>query len=396
MVKRARNKGDRGRFAVTLHGDIRVTRRYQINSEGKGESPVDAALGLDGHGVSPGAREVSSRFGMEHSFKEAAAIARRYVGVTVGREFLRGIAEREGERITRARDGGELAAAFTAADAVVDAKTDPDLTRLYAGADGVFVPVVTVAEKRKRRAKHELRRQALAGAGSKFSQPLSSELGGYGDGYKEMKLVTFYTQDKSRMHVVVTGGDCDQAAVLLRIHAAQVKLREAVETISLTDGAVWIILRLKEVLPWLTAMLLDCFHLTEHLHAAAICQFGETDEAGDWTRARVKEFRELGVADALGALVAARKAARTRAARKELDTLIGYVTERMAMLGYKHALSKGWDIGSGPTEAQCKTNATRLKISGAKWNVENAPRMMNLLATRNSGQWDTYWRRLAA
>ena len=61
----------------------------------------------------------------------------------------------------------------------------------------------------------------------------------------------------------MTGGDGDRAAVLSRIHAAQVKLCEAVETMSLTDGAVWIILRLKETLPWLTAMPLDCFHLTQ-------------------------------------------------------------------------------------------------------------------------------------
>jgi hypothetical protein len=373
-----------------------VSRRYQVDPDGAGCFPIDAALGLDDHGVSPGAREVSCRFGIQDSFKESAAIARRYVGVTVEHEFMRTIVEREGEKITQMRNRGELGAEFTAADAVVDAKKDPKLTRLYTGVDGAFAPMVTAAEKKKRRVKHEQRRETMAKAGAVFAKPLSSEVGGYGDRYKEMKLVTFYNQDKSLMHVAATGGDCNEAGLIVAIHAAQVKLREAIESISLTDGAVWIILRLKEILPRLTAMLLDCFHLKEHIHLAAVAQFGKTEEAGQWTRERIREFKELSVADALGALMAAKKATRKPAAKKELESLIGYVTPRIAMLGYRDALSKGWDIGSGPTEAQCKTSLTRLKISGAKWNAENAPKVLNLIAMRNSGQWGTYWRRLAA
>lgn len=373
-----------------------MSRLYLVNPDGAGSFPLDASLGVDDHGVSPGAREVSCRFGIESSFKDAAEIAKRYVGVTVEHEFMRTIVEREGATITRMRNSGELPAEFTAADAVVDAEKDPKLTRLYTGVDGAFAPMVTAAEKQKRRARHEQRREALTKAGATFTTPLSTEVGGYGDRYKEMKLVTFYTQDKGRMHVVATGGDCHEAGVILGIHAAQVKLREAIEAISLTDGAVWIILQLKEILPRLTAMLLDCFHLQEHIHLAAVALLGKADEAGEWTRERVREFKELSVADALGALMAAKNTTRKRAAKEELDKLITYVTARLAMLDYKNALSKGWDIGSGPTEAQCKTNLKRLKISGAKWNVENAPKILNLIAMRNSGQWKTYWGRLAA
>lgn len=219
---------------------------------------------------------------------------------------------------------------------------------------------------------------------------------GYTETYKEMKLVTFYSQNKAHQHVAVTNGDCEEAGTLLALHAELVKLREAKEKISLTDGACWIVRQLTERLPWLSAMLLDCFHLTEHVQAAAVALHGDTEEAREWTRARLCEFRTMSVADALGSISKGAQTARTAAARKELDRLSHYVAERIRMLGYKHAESKGWDIGSGPTEAQCKTTTKRMKISGAKWNLGNTWKMMNLIAARNSNQWTPYWSRLAA
>jgi len=65
------------------------------------------------------------------------------------------------------------------------------------------------------------------------------------------------------------------------------------------------------------------------------------------------------------------------------------------MLGYAAALEKGKDIGSGPTEASCKTLTLRLKRPGMKWDSDNAAAMMNLLAMRESGQWEMYRQRKA-
>jgi hypothetical protein len=59
------------------------------------------------------------------------------------------------------------------------------------------------------------------------------------------------------------------------------------------------------------------------------------------------------------------------------------------------ALAKGWDIGSGPTEAipsrlrtWCKNLALRLKRPGMKWDTDNAAALMNPLALREGGQWE--------
>ena len=63
------------------------------------------------------------------------------------------------------------------------------------------------------------------------------------------------------------------------------------------------------------------------------------------------------------------------------------------MVAYPEALARGWDIGSGPTEAACKNLTLRLKRTGMKWDVEHAEGMMNLVALRESGQWTDYWNR---
>ena len=54
------------------------------------------------------------------------------------------------------------------------------------------------------------------------------------------------------------------------------------------------------------------------------------------------------------------------------------------------ALAKGWDIGSGPTRAMCKNLTLRLKRPGMKWDTDNAAALMNLVAVRESGQWEQY------
>ena len=74
------------------------------------------------------------------------------------------------------------------------------------------------------------------------------------------------------------------------------------------------------------------------------------------------------------------------------DRLVNYVSERREMIRYPEFRSKGWQIGSGPTEATCKTLTARLKGSGMRWDGNNAEAIVALEALTQSGQWDWYWR----
>ena len=67
------------------------------------------------------------------------------------------------------------------------------------------------------------------------------------------------------------------------------------------------------------------------------------------------------------------------------------MAKRRETICYPEFLAKGWQIGSGPTEAMCKTLTLRLKRPGMKWDRDHAAAMMNLQAMYESGQADKYW-----
>jgi len=357
-----------------------------------GAFPADAAAGIDAGRVSPGARQVLCRLGMVEGFGRAAADATRIGNVPVGRERLRQLVEAEGAAVAKARDTGALPAAWTAEDAKLDPAVPGSPTQVYLGVDGVLVPTVTRAEKDKRRAGHAVRRQRRSAAGVGNAKPLAPARPGTDQRYKEFKIGLFYDQPKRHRHAFATAGDSDAFGPLLAAHAAAVGFERADRSLSLTDGARWIAVQICLTLLSIKAMLLDFFHLAQHVHAAAKCCLGDTPAAGAWAAARLAEFRAVGPTPVLAAIDAlARTVRRSPAKREGLRGLRNYVVARLDLLDYRTALANGQDIGSGPTEAACKTMTLRLKGSGMKWDRDHAAAMMNLTALYDSGQANAYW-----
>ena len=79
--------------------------------------------------------------------------------------------------------------------------------------------------------------------------------------------------------------------------------------------------------------------------------------------------------------------------REELRKLIGYFEKNRHRTDYPTYRQKGWDIGSGPTEAGCKIIGERLKGSGMRWVEEGAATVAALRALYVSGGkvWDGFW-----
>ena len=77
--------------------------------------------------------------------------------------------------------------------------------------------------------------------------------------------------------------------------------------------------------------------------------------------------------------------------RKAADRLLNYVSERQEMIRYPEFQNKGWQIGSGPTEAQCKLTVGRLKGRSRRWDRPNAAAVAALDSLERSGQWRLYW-----
>jgi hypothetical protein len=256
--------------------------------------------------------------------------------------------------------------------------------------------MVTQREKDKRRKNQAIRRQQRWAGGVGNIKPLAPPRPGSDDRYKEMKIGLFYDQDKQHRHVFATAQTHQGFAPLLKAHARQVELDQAQESITLTDGAKWIMATICTVLWAVTATLLDFYHLSQHVYGAAKACLGETPEALAWAKARLEEFKTSGIAAVLRQVEALDRKVRSPTKKKQLRLLREYVLGRTEMLDYRAALARGWDIGSGPTEAMCKNLTLRLKRPGMKWDAPHASSMMNLIAMYESGQARQWWSARAA
>ncbi len=383
-----RNKGVQAARVLTVGGEIPLSRRYYWSKGHGGRHLADRSLGVEESRVSPGAREVLCRMGMVEDFAGAAEDAQRIGNVPVSKERLRQIVEAEGTRVTQVRNDGKLPAVWTQADARVEGSQK---TRVYGGIDGVMAPMVTRAEKDKRRKQQVIRRQKRVHQGLENAKPLPPKVAGHDEKYREMKIGVFYDQDKAHRHTFATATRWRGFARLLGIYAGQVDFAQAGESLTLTDGAKWILSAICMVLAYVKVTLLDFYHLSQHVHQAAKGCLGETPAALAWAKARLEEIKTQGVQPVLLAIAELNKKVRSPAKKKQLRLLRDYLLKRLEMLDYKGALAEGRDIGSGPTEAMCKNLTLRLKRTGMKWDAPNAESMMNLTALYESGQKNTYW-----
>jgi hypothetical protein len=390
-----RDKGLHGVRVLTADGEIELRRRYFWARGHGGLCPADKAAGIDDGRVSPGAREILCRLGMVQGFRSSVQDANRIGNVPVSRERMRQLVEADGEAIRQARDSGRLPAAWQVeqtAAAAPEKPSDKAPSPLYVGVDGVMAPMVTQVEKDKRRGQQAIRRQQRSAAGVGNRRELPPARPGSDEKFKEMKIGVFYDPCKTHRHVLATEGDHEAFGALLKAHAALIGFDRAALTVSLTDGARWIARQICLALLTLKVMLLDFYHLSQHVHAAALCCLGETPAAKDWAAARLGEFKELGAGPVLAAIDALNKIVRSEVKRKSLRLLRDYIVGRLERLDYRRALAAGWDIGSGPTEAECKTLTLRLKRPGMRWDADHAAGMMNLVALYESGQAEAYWK----
>ena len=372
---------------LTINGRVRLwRRRWHCAGEGT-TTPLDAWLDTVESTISLGVREMACRLnGDGKNFDKAAANLARTAQVPLCGETLRVLVETEGKRVLQAQRSGHLPLDWSAADCTTGAH--PETTRVYLGSDGVMVPLVTDAEKLTRRQEVKQKRRQR---GCK-ARPLPPRKAGADQHYKEFKIVAFYDETQDHRLVSGTRGDCEAAGRLMRREAGRIRPDLADEKVGNVDGSPWIRNQVRRQSLPLDALGLDFYHLSENVHKARREVYGEDDEAGkQWADDLLHRFKHDGYEKTWQQLLEWRISLR-RGQRKAADRLLNYVSERHEMIRYPEFRARGWQIGSGPTEATCKTLTARLKGSGMRWDADNAEALMALEALTQSGQWDLYWR----
>ncbi len=317
------------------------------------------------------------------SFEKTAANLARAAHWSISKEALRQLVEREGKAVLRVLQRGELQPSWTAEDC----RTTEDVSRMYLGCDGVQVPLVTDEEKQKRRTKIREKRRRRG----RRCRPLPHAKTGADQAYKEFKVANFYDETMEHRYVGATSGDHEAAGRLMQRMACQLELPKAQEKVANVDGAPWIRNQI-EFHGLVDAIGLDFYHLRENVQKSRRIVFGEESAQGKtWLEEVMHTFRHVGYDAAWDQLVAWRSPLRSPTKRKEANRLMHYVAERKPMIRYPEFRRRGWQIGSGPMESECKTTTQRVKGRGRRWEGANAEAMMALACLDDSRMWQTYW-----
>ncbi len=388
-----RHKGRQQLSLLSVNGRLKLRRvRWYLATEGT-EVPIDRYLDRAGKTYSHGVREMICRLNLSSSsFRKTAGNLARLATLEISSESVRQLVEYEAKQVVGQVNRGRLDPLWQANDCKTKSDpSDPNASRVYIGCDGVKVPTVTDAEKRKRRQTIKGKRQRSG----KRQRPLPPLRAGSDETFKEFRVVTAYNDSKEHCFVAVTRGDCVETGRLLRNVAVKLKLSEATESVANIDGAPWIRNQL-EFHNVTKQINLDYFHLKDYAQRTRREVFGEQNEAGSvWLDELMGLFMEQEVEVAWEWLVEWQKSLRGRK-RTAANRLLGYVSERREIIHYKEFRDRGIEIGSGPTEAQCKTTTLCLKGRGRRWDSPHAEGLMALAALDASGLWDSWWLNPAA
>jgi hypothetical protein len=141
----------------------------------------------------------------------------------------------------------------------------------------------------------------------------------------------------------------------------------------------------------------DYYHASLRLTTMAEALFGKGQKAAAWTRKMQKLLlKPGGVGRVLHSAGALRGRYKPRGKRlKDFRLAYQYLQERGKHMRYAEYRRVGMPIGSGVTEAACKTVYTqRLKLSGMRWEKAGAQTILTLRVILLSGVWSEVFERV--
>lgn len=146
----------------------------------------------------------------------------------------------------------------------------------------------------------------------------------------------------------------------------------------------------------------DFYHVSERVWAMADALFTKSQQRQSvaWARRMLKNLKRPSgasrVLHSAASLLSRRKLGKTRL--ENFQKAYRYIQRRTGYMKYSDYKQNHLPIGSGVTEAACKTVFTqRLKLSGMRWSYEGASRILTLRTILLSGTWEaTYGASLTA
>jgi len=372
----ARFKGYRKKGLLSVLGSLTVERAYcHCSNCHQGHCPGDEAFGLDKSDLTTGAAELTSLAGTLDSFPQAAdVILPKMSGLS--------IAESTVERTTEAV-GCELGHALEAKVAFGEARPW-DWHRDAEGKTCAYVSIDSTGVAKQGPGGVATEGEMVAVGMVYNPVPEDHQQWAKPNGRRPLWQARYVASLEGQ----------EAVGEPLRHQTGQVGMGQAQRWIGLSDGGAGLEDLLRGHFGRVDAVILDFYHASEHLgdFAKAWCSGDAAaveEQHTEWAH-RLKHEGGKAILKWLEGLDIQGNP-RARPAWEQVMTYFRNQHHRMEYPSYR---AKGWQIGSGPVEAACKTVVgKRMKGSGMRWGHEGADAVCHLraLLLSEKGQWDAFW-----
>jgi len=311
-------------------------------------------LGVRPRGCSRRLEQALTDFGAEHSFAKANQRLGEHYGFTLNATAIREVTLRHARR----------AQALLQAEYGQSFRTLParGAEQVVAEADGTMICTVATGARQARRPRC----------------------------WKEMRLVVARAQGQIAATYGATFGEVAEVGRWWG-HCAKAAgwgLRSQIHVVA--DGAEWIALQSREVFGDQARFLLDFYHASEYLAAAAAgCQ---PQSPTRWRRTQQRRLKRGAAPTVLAALAPYQEPASTSDEEAPVRAAHRYLGHRLEQLDYPRALRLDLPIGSGLIESGHRhVLQARLKQPGAAWLPDNAHALAQLRVLRANHRWTQFW-----
>jgi hypothetical protein len=227
------------------------------------------------------------------------------------------------------------------------------------------------------------------------------------DGWREAMAgtIAFYDAQGERLHTIYAGAtpEYGKEKFHTKFHREVDRVKEAypnVPYIGLGDGAAdnWSYLK-----PLTDQQTLDFYHASEYVGKAAVVMFKaakKKDEREAWLENQLHQLKhKQGAASRLLSVLeefVSTRPVKNAEDRKKILASITYLENQKGRMKYSYSVERNWPIGSGVTEAACKTLIKhRLCKSGSRWKDDGALAVLSIRGLRlTPGRWQEFWRNI--
>ncbi|WP_067517745.1 ISKra4 family transposase [Endozoicomonas ascidiicola] len=220
------------------------------------------------------------------------------------------------------------------------------------------------------------------------------------EGWREAMCGTLslYSADGDRLHTIYIGSapEYGKESFLTKLNDEITALKQKypqVTYIGVADGAKenWRFLKQHT-----SGQILDFYHASEYLGGVAEALFPTSKAKRKlWLEDRLHclKHKRGGAKKILHEIESAELPKKTTALIEKRYKAVTYFTNNHQLMNYHQAIKRHWTIGSGVTEAACKTLVKqRLCSSGMRWKATGAEVLLNTRSLiQSKGRWEQLW-----